>query len=51
MHVHLHVQYALSLKKQFWWAGTSIVAACEGPCMLSTFKHVECIICMVYGVS
>ena len=46
MHVHLHVQYALSLKIVLW-VGTSIVAACEGPCVLSTFKHAECIVwCM-----
>ena len=45
----MHVQYASLLKTLFVdaWARTSVVAACEGPCMLSIFKHAECIIwCM-----
>ena len=36
MYIYMYVQYALSLK--------TVLVACEGPCMLSTFKHVECII-------
>ena len=32
----------LHLKKVLM--GTCIVATCEGPCLLSTVKHAECII-------